>query len=254
MIKKFLLSVALLLSATLAFGQSLTTNNASGSQSDATSMNAGNNQLIQFVSPGQTEATERVAYSGGYNSDVHYNGQYTVKTNASVGLGAFAPSMSGYNCAATAQAGGSQANAGLTAVLGFPVLLDPGKICVMLTLGNMHLQMAQALAPVDRDAAMMHVKAQQNLMCQVSEVYEETMKAQRDAGIDCPLSTSEKKAIDKEADHDFRNTAQGATPDSRPDAEALDAICGENAACQQHYVARKEWRYRVLAAQQKQAA
>lgn len=244
MMKKFLLVVAFLLSANVAFGQSLTSNNASGSQSDATSMNAGNNQLIQFVSPGNTDAKEHVDYGG----------QYTVKANASVGLGAFAPSMSGYNCAATAQAGGSQANAGLTAVLGFPVLLDPGKICVMLTLGNMHLQIAQALAPVDRAAAMMHIKAQQNLMCQVSEVYEETMHAQRDAGVDCPLSESEKKAIDKEADRDFRNTAQGAAPDTRPDAEALDQVCGESESCKQHYEARKAWRYRVLAAKQQQAA
>lgn len=245
--KKFLVGVVALfalVSMTAQADQVSGTNAAnSASNSGSAASNAGNQQAINFISPGDT------------NQAVHYSGQYTVKQNASIGLGSAAPSMSGYNCAASAQAGSSQAQSGLTAVLGFPVLLDPGKICVDLTLGNMHLQMAEAIAPIDKELAMKHIRAQQNLMCDVGDVYEQTRKSQRDAGLDCPLTSDEKKLADREATRDAKALEPGQTYAANPDPMLLDKICGEdNVQCVEDVKKRMAWKIAAIQYEQNPTA
>lgn len=191
-----------------------------------------------FTSP--PDSTVHQDYSGSTTS--------TQKANSSVILGAFAPSMSGYNCAATAQAGASQANAGITAALGIPLLLDPGKMCVYFTLANQELQLAVALAPKDIDAAMIHIKAAENNQCNIGEVYEETRVAQRLAGIDCPLGDTEKKKIDSNVTHQwrYRDAAKPFAPGV--DLVVENDICGDDPQpkCVAHIQKRIDWKAKEL--------
>jgi hypothetical protein len=216
-----------------AHAQSLTGNNQSSSTSTTQSLSSTANY---FTSPA----------SQTYHQD--YSGQYTIKQNSSVNLGSFAPSMSGYNCAATAQAGASQANAGITGALGFPILLDPGMMCVFFTLANQDLQMAVALAPKDIDAAMMHIKAAEYNQCLIGEVYEASRLAQRQAGIDCPLGVKEQEAIDDNVKRQWRN--RDASKPFAPDVDLTveNQICGDDPkpACTARIQKRMDWKSKEL--------
>jgi hypothetical protein len=191
-----------------------------------------------FTSP--PDSTVHQDYSGSTTN--------TTKANSSVILGAFAPSMSGYNCAATAQAGASQANAGITAALGIPLLLDPGKMCVYFTAANMSLQQAVAIAPVDNVAAKKLMDAAHNELCNVGEVYEEVRTAQRAAGLDCPLGEAEKTKIDKNVTQQwrFRDAAKPFAPGS--DIVVTNEVCGDEptAACIARVQKRIDWKAKEL--------
>lgn len=178
-----------------------------------------------------------------------YSGQYTVKSNSSVVLGAFAPSMSGYNCSATAQAGASQANAGLTAALGIPMLLDPGMMCVYFTAANMSLQQAVAIAPVDKAAALKLMAAAHNELCNVGEVYEEVRTAQRAAGLDCPLGKEEDQKIDKSVVSQWKSHDTAKPFSAGIDLDTEDAVCGDDpsAECIVRIQKRADWKSKELA-------
>jgi hypothetical protein len=217
-----------------AQAQSLSGNNSSNSSAVTGSYSTTANY---FTSP--SDQTEHQNYSG----------QYTVKENSSVVLGAFAPSMSGYNCAATAQAGASQANAGITAALGIPLLLDPGKLCVYFTAANMSLQQAVAIAPSDGALAKKLLTAAHNELCNAGEVYEEVRTAQRASGLDCPLGDDEKKKVDKSVEVQWKSHDT-----TKPFAPGIDlatenAICGDDPSteCIDRLQKRIDWKSKELA-------
>lgn len=220
--KKFLVALVLALMASVAFAQSADTTAVSGSNSGASALNSGNTLQNYFASgPSSTY--------GKYD----YAGSYTVKTNSSIAAGAYAPSMSGYNCAQTGQAGGSSATAGVTAILGVPLLMDPGKLCVFFTLGNMNLQMYVALAQRDPVEAQKHLVAQDAIQCLTGDVYPEIRRALRESGNNCAITKDEREVADK-AGRRYDATKGGPILSD----DQLDDICSTNQVCRDKMTAR----------------
>jgi len=177
---------------------------AVGAQAQTTTVGANASSQLSSTNGAYNQGVTSVlqnTFTSPADSTVHqdYSGTYTVRANTSVVLGAFAPSMSSYNCAATGQAGGSAP--GFTGVLGIPLLLTPGEDCLLFTAANMNVQIAQAIAPADSKEAFKHIDAANNLLCSINDTVRTAMRA---AGIACAL---DKQELAQQQEHD-RQAAQ----------------------------------------------
>lgn len=164
---------------------------ALGAQAQTTTVGANASSALNSTNGAYNSgvtSTLQNTFTSPADSTVHqeYSGTYTVKANTSVVLGAFAPSMSSYNCAATGQIGGS--GTGFTGAFGIPLLLTPGEDCLLFTAANMNVQIAQAIAPANSVEAFKHINAANNLLCAINDTVKSAMRA---AGLACALNKDE---------------------------------------------------------------
>jgi hypothetical protein len=194
-LNKFALGIALSLVVTGVFAQTnvnASTTSTNNAASQSTSANQGVNAINNFntTTPSDTTLHEHISGITG--------------SNQSIGLSGYAGSFSPNYCGGTAQAGVSAPY--VTIAAGKPVLGEPGVACVLevasvhtmeysATYGNAAAKAAQAGNPdLAKQYAEMSGKlanAAVNMQCNVSDIVRKSM---RDAGIDCPLSDSERSA------------------------------------------------------------
>jgi hypothetical protein len=207
--------------------------NTNGSQS--TAANQGVNQGITFNSATPTDTTLHEHISG------------VTGSNTAVGLGSFSSSFSSDYCGGVAQAGVSAPY--VTIAAGKPVLGDPGNACVS-TRASVHTMeysatfgnaASKALALADdaekrkdeteageyRQAAYTYAQmsgklavAAVNMLCNLSG---DVRQSYRDAGIDCPTTSSEKLYAEKQAE---QQKAKDAMEHSEPTDPLVRARMG----------------------------
>lgn len=176
--------------ATLVFSICALACGAASAQTNSTISNG-----TQSTAQQQSSINNAINFPSGGPSDVTYHGSYTVKGNASVGLGSFAGSFSADYCGGTTQGGFSFP--GFTGAFGMPTLGAAGQACVDMRAIERTMQMAvtygKAAASAQQagnvDAAQQFAStstklalAAQYILCGVSDQVESAYKK---AGIDC---------------------------------------------------------------------